>query len=451
MKRHLRIGVLRDRRLVDDRYVAGGPVTVGSSAKSLVSLVGSRLPPEHRLFELKPDQLVLHLTEQMRGEIAVDGTTRESLDALRARGEPDGSGVTVRLPLTAVGWVQLADATFFFQIADRPAPPPRQTLPKAARTGLLSGLETTFVAILFAVLTIEGAAVLAIHRRPMVELDQPSVENLDRFAEIIMPEKPKDEPKPKEDEAAKKKAEEEARKRAEEAKQQAEETKKADSKNEPPPQTAEAAAARKQQVRDAVAKKGLLNVLTSAGGAGGSLSTVLSGGLGTDISEALAGAGGVQVATGNDLTARRGASVGGDAATIGDLGNAVQGGSGRGQLAEKKAVVAPQISFDGSEVEIDSATIDRTSLNRYVMQRKSAVTMCYERELKRNPSLKGKITIRFVILPTGRIGEVSVDENTMGDDNVAACIVSKVRMWSFPFKPEEDVPVSFPFVFSPGG
>ena len=34
---------------------------------------------------------------------------------------------------------------------------------------------------------------------------------------------------------------------------------------------------------------------------------------------------------------------------------------------------------------------------------------------------------------------------------VAACIRSLIQRWSFPVKPDEDAPVSFPFVFQPGG
>ena len=66
--------------------------------------------------------------------------------------------------------------------------------------------------------------------------------------------------------------------------------------------------------------------------------------------------------------------------------------------------------------------------------------------------LKGKIVVRFVVTSAGRVGEVSIESNSMsGGEDVAACIVQLIKRWSFPFKPEDDVPVSFPFVFTPGG
>jgi TonB family protein len=80
-----------------------------------------------------------------------------------------------------------------------------------------------------------------------------------------------------------------------------------------------------------------------------------------------------------------------------------------------------------------------------------SVQGCYEKELKLNPALKGKVVVRFVIRTTGRVGDVSIDQNTMGSAGVGSCIVNLVRTWVFPMKLEEDTPVSFPFVFSSGG
>ena len=79
----------------------------------------------------------------------------------------------------------------------------------------------------------------------------------------------------------------------------------------------------------------------------------------------------------------------------------------------------------------------------------SAVQACYEQQLKRNPSLKGKIVVRFTIGSTGRITEVDIDDNQMGNDEVASCIKAKIRAWTTPFKPDGDATVSYPFVFQP--
>jgi TonB family protein len=451
------MGVLRGGKLVDDRYVPEkGEVSVGSSAKNTVALLGSNLPKEHVLFTFHKKHPVLHVLDGMTGELAVDGTTREPLDKLKARGTKDATGWSIELPDTVRGWVSVGDATFFVQVGQKPPPPPKRTLPKEARTGVMGGIETLFVGILVAVASFEGVAVLAVHQRKDVPLDQASPEDLDRFADIMMPEKPKEEPK-KEDDEAKNKAEEEARKKAEEEARKKDEEKKKDEEakqdEKPDPEkAAKAEAERKAKMRDAVAKKGVLSVLGTAGGAGGALANVFSASAGftDDVGAALAGAGGVLVATGNDSAARKGGGGSGGQVGIGDLSGTVSGGGGRAVLEEKKKV-APQIAFDSDDVEVESSSLDKESLNKFIRLRIKSVQACYEQQLKRNPSLKGKIVVRFVVTSAGRVGDVSVESNSMGDREVEACITQLIRRWTFPFKPEEDAPVSFPFVFSPGG
>ena len=70
-------------------------------------------------------------------------------------------------------------------------------------------------------------------------------------------------------------------------------------------------------------------------------------------------------------------------------------------------------------------------------------------ELKRNPSLKGKVVVRFNITTSGRTSEIEIEENTLGNEAVGSCIRTVIRGWVFPFKPPTDVPVAYPFVFSP--
>lgn len=450
MKRFLRIGVYRGGQLVDDRYVPEkGEVSVGSSAKNMFALLGSLLPKEHVLFHFHKNHPVLHFVEGMTGEVALDGQNRQSLEALKARATRDGAGWTIEVPDTARGWVAMADATFFFQVTEKPPPPPRRELPKEARTGLLGSLEMAFVGILAGVLAVEGVAIFAIHQRPDIAADAPaSQETLDRFGLIAKPKV--EEPKPKEDESNKKE-DEDAKKRAEEeARKQAEEDKKAKKDDKTPEESARAEADRKAKVRDQVSKKGLLSVIGSTGGSGALANVFASGaGFSDDISNALAGAGGVQLATGDDSAARKGGSGAGSVG-IGDLDSAVSGSGGKVGLAEKKRV-EPKITFDDNAFEAESSTVDKASLGKYIRMRIKSVQACYEKELKRNPSLKGKIVVRFLIMTTGKVSEVSIDQNTMGDDEVASCIVNTIRRWSFPLKPEEDSPVSFPFVFSPGG
>ena len=71
---------------------------------------------------------------------------------------------------------------------------------------------------------------------------------------------------------------------------------------------------------------------------------------------------------------------------------------------------------------MDSADVDRAALSRYIRDRLGAIRGCYERELKRNPRLKGKVVVRFNITPAGRAGDVRIEENTLGSPEVGSCI-----------------------------
>ena len=91
----------------------------------------------------------------------------------------------------------------------------------------------------------------------------------------------------------------------------------------------------------------------------------------------------------------------------------------------------------------DEATIAavRTSSNY------SAVIGCYERALKRDPSLHGTVEVQFTISATGRITRADIVQDSLRDDEVASCITGTVRSWRLPRHDGGDVAMSWPFVF----
>src|SRR5262249_23324251 len=153
---------------------------------------------------------------------------------------------------------------------------------------------------------------------------------------------------------------------------------------------------------------------------------------------------GVGVATADTVGGGPKGGGSGSAASIGDLGTS--GGGNVNLGAKGDAKISGRVREAAPEVE--SSDVDREALARYVRQRLKAITGCYEKELKRNPSLKGKVVIRFNIKASGRADDIEVEENSLGNDAVASCIRAVIRGWIFPFKPGEDVSVTYPFVFT---
>jgi TonB family protein len=75
----------------------------------------------------------------------------------------------------------------------------------------------------------------------------------------------------------------------------------------------------------------------------------------------------------------------------------------------------------------------------------------YNKQLRKDPSLKGKATIRFEISPSGQITEAVLVFSSLGSPPLESAILSNIRKWRFPRIPDErgHVKVTYPFVFLP--
>jgi TonB family protein len=96
-----------------------------------------------------------------------------------------------------------------------------------------------------------------------------------------------------------------------------------------------------------------------------------------------------------------------------------------------------------------NAKRDNNAINAVVASHKVSLRMSYEKFLKRDPNLSGKITVRFTISAAGSVASVSILENTTSNSELEHEIISKIRMWQFETVPEGDVTVTYPFVFMP--
>ena len=372
----------------------------------------------------------LLFTDRMNGRVTNKGGDFD-FAGLKSRGLVQKRGSVWALPLdeSAKGKVSLGEVTLLFQFVSPRPETARIELPADVRGTVWRSIDHLFFGILAASLFLHfaGAACIMLSPKPL-DTDLSLDELPDRFARVLLPPKP---PEPEQQKAPEQTAQAEEKKDV-----------KKDKKKDLP----QDATQRKAVLQQRVASKGLLKILGSAGGSG-ALSDVLGGATGSgDVSAALAGARGVSIATADSVGARAGGGAG-RTAGIGDVGTA---GGGKVALAGKgDAKVSGQVST--ATPEVDSADVDRAALSRYIRDRLGAIRGCYERELKRNPALKGKVVVRFNITPAGRAGDVRIEENTLGSGEVASCITGLMRSWIFPFKPPDEVPVQYPFLFTSAG
>jgi TonB family protein len=87
------------------------------------------------------------------------------------------------------------------------------------------------------------------------------------------------------------------------------------------------------------------------------------------------------------------------------------------------------------------------AINSIVSSHKVSMRMTYERYLKRDPGLEGKITVRFTIAASGAVTVVEILENTTSSKELENEIVRKIKMWRFEPVREGEVSVTFPFIF----
>jgi hypothetical protein len=149
----------------------------------------------------------------------------------------------------------------------------------------------------------------------------------------------------------------------------------------------------------------------------------------------LFGAGGLGTGIGS------GSGSGGGRGTGGAGGRGSGNGSGRGEAKVQLQPGTPQVSGYLSAEEI----------NRVVRANQAALRYCYESEVQRQRSLKGKVIVQWRVDRAGLVPTARVASTTLNDSRVEGCIVRQVRKWHFPKPDGGEVSVMYPFIFGVGG
>ncbi len=91
--------------------------------------------------------------------------------------------------------------------------------------------------------------------------------------------------------------------------------------------------------------------------------------------------------------------------------------------------------------------LSQEAIRRVVRRHLNEVRFCYEQGLQSNPSLEGRVTVRWIIDGTGRVQGSSLASSSLSNGGVEGCIVGAVQRWTFP-APENGgvVGVNYPFV-----
>ena len=441
--RILRIGIVQGGRIVEERLIRKRDnISVGWSSKATFAVPSETLPKQWLLFEANPRGYIAHFADAMDARIAV-GNEVVSLAQLKQAGRLRKQGASSRYLLDerSRGKVSIGDLSILFQFVTPPPPQPRPQLPASVRGSFFTGMDWVYTAIASG--SFLAHLIFVIYLRSVDWPRKPDIEEIpDRFVQMVVKAKPPEPPKENVNKDEKKDEDQKVEKKSPSAS-----ANKAPKKEITPEEKARLDAERRARLAEQVRNTGILKLLGAKADGSGSIADVLGkGDVDRDQEKAFQGVGGLTVATGD--AALRGVKTGtggsGKVANISGLrgaGSIAGGDTGAGSTEKRITGIVK------SEAPAVDGALDPALVSKEVRARIGAIKACYERALKRNPNLSGKVKVRWTITAAGTVSAVEIEEDSMGDNEVSSCIKGLVSRWRFPAPSGGSVDVVYPFVF----
>ena len=191
----------------------------------------------------------------------------------------------------------------------------------------------------------------------------------------------------------------------------------------------------RQRMANAVSSKGILALLTSSSAVAG----------GSEVADILTGKNYIQKDLDKAISGLSGLRTGGSGTTKAThvKGGRSQGGGGIDDLvADLSDTEGGSFERTGDLVSVGESTLvgggdgsgivgrNQDDIQGIILKHNNSVQYCYQRELKRNPNLKGKLVVRFSITSQGTVKDVEVISSTLNNRKVERCVSNRIRRWS---------------------
>ncbi len=98
-------------------------------------------------------------------------------------------------------------------------------------------------------------------------------------------------------------------------------------------------------------------------------------------------------------------------------------------VQRKGNIVVEQVSAIADERGIRSESRDSDQVSEVINRHNSSIQYCYQRELKQNPDLKGKLVVRFTVTPEGKVKDIKVISSTLDNSSIERCVISRIKRW----------------------
>jgi len=96
-----------------------------------------------------------------------------------------------------------------------------------------------------------------------------------------------------------------------------------------------------------------------------------------------------------------------------------------------------------------NGTIDAAAVRRYAQQHSGSLRRCYERRLKQNNTLSGRLEIGLTVGSGGQVQGARITSDSVRDPDVATCVRQAVSSWRLPAPQGGCVNVAYPISFTP--
>jgi len=122
------------------------------------------------------------------------------------------------------------------------------------------------------------------------------------------------------------------------------------------------------------------------------------------------------------------------------------------ELAAKTLADLPkEKEEDVQEMQVGTGGRAASEIRKIVASYLGGLRYLYNKALRQQPTLKGKITVQFEISPSGVVTSASLISTTVGYAPLEQAVLDNIRRWKFPAIAESNgsVKVTYPFVFLP--
>ena len=444
-------------------------ITIGQGPRNSFVISSANLPRTYKVFNEKDDQYTLNFAAGMDGRVTIDGAVR-TLAQAREMGAAKQSGDWWHLPMDgqARGKLVIGEVTLLFQFVQAPPVVPRARLPATIQGSIGSRMDPAFTMVLAGCVALAAGLWITFQVMPKPK----NVTRSSRLRQLINNETKRTHDKP------------DKPKKLKTAKSDADEGKEGDKAGtiaKAPVRKASGSGNKGKKAAGPLKKgskayKETLRELTDIDVASGDdkmKSVAIAGKCRTaeECAKAISGRDHLGKGGGfGDLDDRAKSSSGSGGQGVGG-GGPRSGSGGRRGLAGRRGSGGLGVKGTGTGsggtvvVKPMKVVMIRGKLSSFVpppmvggsagsrvrakiRSRVYGLRNCYNRALINNPRLSGTVKISFMIMPNGRVSNVSVVSGMGG--SIVSCVKGKVRSWHLGKVPNQVFYGPFAVRFTPG-